>query len=282
MMCEGGHVYIMLPVPVKLNPSVIKPSFPLSPLVTAMIRFVTYAIVFAVAANPAPLDDAKIPALSAYGMEEMVVSSEYGTLSKKEWTAKLAAQGWLLKRPEMDHDFLNFTPPAEPLPKRDDCEAVAYQQLGKPARFVDWDVQMSPILCGGGLMDLSVAEGYTISNTLGFSGSFMPSGLKGQLGALLGVDFSRTWTTTNVRTVTGHVINGQCGCMIYMPLVTRYYGRVLRGCVGVMTEVGRYMVTQHASASYEGFEWVSGAISVCNRTQSYPPLQRCHGGGFLV
>lgn len=77
----------------------------------------------------------------------------------------------------MDHDFLNFTPPAEPLPKRDDCEAVAYQQLGKPARFVDWDVQMSPILCGGGLMDLSVAEGYTISNTLGFSGSFMPSGL---------------------------------------------------------------------------------------------------------
>lgn len=75
-MCEGGHVYIMLPVPVKLNPSVIKPSFPLSPLVTAMIRFVTYAIVFAVAANPAPLDDAKIPALSAYGMEEMVVSSE--------------------------------------------------------------------------------------------------------------------------------------------------------------------------------------------------------------
>lgn len=119
----------------------------------------------------------------------------------------------------------------------------------------------------------------SVANAVTVSGNINPTLIADKLEADFGVQFSRTWTTTTSITTGGTVEDGKCGVMITQPLTTRRYGRTFRGCPGALTQVGTWMADDHGHGSYAGVDWVSGAISMCKKTQRYPPLSRCLGGG---
>jgi hypothetical protein len=42
------------------------------------------------------------------------------------------------------------------------------------------------------------------------------------------------------------------------------------------------MTTEHQETSYGGVKWVSGAVGLCSKAQSNPPMTRCNGGGYFL
>lgn len=207
-------------------------------------------------------------------------------LNASAWEAQLVDAGFLLEPPEIDYDWLNFTPSADvlehlALAKRQNCYNRALV-TDTTQNFVDWDVQMSPVVCAVGPMSISVADGYTASNSLSVSAGLDFTWIKDSLKSTFGVNFQRTWTTSATITVGGTVPDGNCGVMIWKPLTTRRYGSVYQGCIGALKKTGTFMADDRGTGSYNGVQWISGARSLCYKRGSNPPLSRCQGGGNFV
>jgi hypothetical protein len=164
---------------------------------------------------------------------------------------------------------------------RDSCDLTTALITDKTQTFVDWDVQMSPVVIGtGNGIDVSVSSGYSVSNGITVSAGLDLSLIKEKLGASAGIDYSRTWTTQTVVTVKATVPNGYSGVMITKPIKTRKTGRVLKGCLGSQTQAGTFSADSYEDGSYSGVKWVSGAITLCSKKEF--PLSRCSGSGNFI
>jgi len=191
----------------------------------------------------------------------------------------LAAQGHSLTAPEIE--ALGSAKSNVSMHARDDCDLTTAVITDKTQTFVDWDVQMSPVVIGSGAgMDVSVMSGYTVSNAVSVSAGLDISLIKDKLGGSLGIDYTRTWTTQTAVTVKGTVADGYSGVMITKPIKTRKSGRVLKGCLGSQTEAGTFSADSFEDGSYAGVKWVSGAITMCSKKEF--PLSRCSGSGNFV
>lgn len=237
----------------------------------------TILLVAAVSASP----------LARSNVEEgsdVFVRSDNITLTA--WEADMIAAGVSLETPEIDHDWLNFTASSEDLEhtalaKRAGCKNTAVV-VERTETFIDWDVQMSPVVCAVGEMTISVTEGWTVSNGITVSAGVSGKLVGDKLSGSLGINYSKTWTTSASVAVGGKVPDGQCGVMIWKPSTTRRYGSVMEGCVGKMKKVGTFMADDRGTGSYAGINWIAGARSMCIKKGNNPPLSRCQGGGNFV
>ncbi|PSN69495.1 hypothetical protein BS50DRAFT_522086 [Corynespora cassiicola Philippines] len=203
-----------------------------------------------------------------------------------DWEEQVVAMGYSLEPPEIDHEFLNFTLSKEDeehvaLAKRQNCynRAVVTETT---QNFVDWDVQMSPVVCAVGAMTINVLEGYSVSNGVSVSAGMDYTWIADKLKSSFGVDFTRTWTTTTSITTTGTVPDGNCGCMIWKPLTTRRYGSVMEGCIGNLKKTGTFMADDRGNGQYNGVKWIAGARSMCYKRGTNPPVSRCQGSGNFI
>jgi len=167
------------------------------------------------------------------------------------------------------------------LSKRD-CSADTAVITDTTQSFIGWDVQMSPVVIGVGNtgIDVYVSSGYSVSNSVSVAGSSDYNFVKDTLGASLGIEYTRTWTTQTVINIRGNVPNGYSGVMITKPNKTRRYGRTLQGCLGSMKQIGTFTADNYYEGSYSGVKWVSGAITLCIKKQF--PLTRCTGSGQFI
>ncbi|RSL60739.1 hypothetical protein CEP54_006562 [Fusarium duplospermum] len=206
------------------------------------------------------------------------------------YLASLKAAGIKIGAPELDPSWVSYN--ASDIPdledaeaseggpkKRASCDNTNYIVTDKTETFVDWDMQMSPVVCAVGDMDISVSSGYSISNTVGGSAGVDIKFVKDRLGSSLGINYSRTWTTQTSVITKGTVKNGNCGVMITKPITTRRSGRQFRGCIGSARQIGTWYADSRKDGSYNGIKWIEGAISMCVKRGNNPPLSRCHGQG---
>ncbi|KAF5239833.1 hypothetical protein FAUST_4718 [Fusarium austroamericanum] len=200
----------------------------------------------------------------------------------------LESEGVNPETPAIDHDWIKAGAKAKgtgktprDLEARQSCGSTTSYVTDRSERFVDWDVQMSPVVIGRGRngIDVTVASSYSISNGVTVSAGLDLTAIKDRLGASFGVNYSRTWTTQASVLVRGTVSEGETGVVITRPWTNRRYGRAFRGCVGSMQQTGTWMADSHEEGSYEGVRWVAGAITMCIKRQSGIPLSRCNGGG---
>lgn len=215
-------------------------------------------------------------------------------IKESEYLSVLKAQGISLGAPELDPDWVSYN--ASEIPDYDyvdvnprglesrqaSCDQTFSLVTDKTETFVDWDVQMSPVTCAVGDMDITVSSGYSISNTVGGSAGVDLKFVKDRLGGSLGVDYSRTWTTSTAILQKGTVKDGNCGVMITQPITTRRSGRLFKGCIGSTTQTGTWYADSHNEKSYNGVKWVEGATSMCTKPGRAPPLSRCNGQGNFV
>lgn len=207
-------------------------------------------------------------------------------LNASVWESQLVEAGYLLEPPALDYEWLSFKPQENltehvALAKRQNCYNRALV-TDTTQHFVDWDVQMSPVVCAVGPMTISVTEGYSVANSVSVSAGMDYTWIADKLKSTFGVNFQRTWTTTTSVAVGGTVPNGNCGCMIWKPLTTRRYGSVYEGCIGALKKTGTFMADDRGTGSYNGVQWISGARSLCYKKGKNPPLSRCQGGGYFV
>ncbi|PLB53448.1 hypothetical protein P170DRAFT_424183 [Aspergillus steynii IBT 23096] len=210
------------------------------------------------------------------GRMEVVHESVYHTF--------LASQG-LTDAPE---PFVPLNTETEPtnatdsdLHARQSCDLTTAVVTDHTQTFIDWDVQMSPVVIGTGAgIDVYVSSGYSVSNSITTSAGLDWTLIKDKLGVSAGVDYSRTWTTQTVVNIKGTVANGYSGVMITKPIKTRKTGRALKGCIGSQTETGTFQADSYEEGSYAGVKWVSGAITMCSKKEF--PLSRCTGSGNFV
>ncbi|KAM0546658.1 hypothetical protein ACHAPJ_010796 [Fusarium lateritium] len=211
-------------------------------------------------------------------------------VKEEVYLAQLKAKGIKIGAPKLDpswtsHNVTNLPKPENSksskgdLDRRDGCDSTFYITTDKTETFVDWDVQMSPVLCAVADMDISVSSGYSVANTVGGSAGVDLTFVKDNLGGSLGINYSRTWTTQTSVMSKVTVKAGNCGVMITKPLTTRRSGRQFRGCIGSATEVGTWYADSRGEGNYNGIKWIEGAISACIKPGSNPPLSRCNGQG---
>lgn len=129
---------------------------------------------------------------------------------------------------------------------------------------------------------IDVSSGKSVTNTITVSVGLDPTVIKDWLKAGVGVDFSRSWTSSASNLNRATVLVGNCGAMVLNPLTTRRYGTVSQGCVGSSKQTGTFMADDRLSANFNGVSWTGGAVSDCQRKQSAPPMRRCNGSGNLV
>ncbi|RBR23398.1 uncharacterized protein FIESC28_03777 [Fusarium coffeatum] len=156
----------------------------------------------------------------------------------------LEFQGVSPETPGIDHAFLEAGAKAfkeaRALATRDvekrGCDGTAAYVTNTTQRFVDWDVQMSPVVIGAGRnsIDVSVARSWSTSNGITVSAGPDWKAVKDRLGANFGINYSRSWTTQATVMVRGTVYSGETGVVITRPWTNRRYGRVFQGCVGSM------------------------------------------------
>ncbi|RSL68428.1 hypothetical protein CEP54_002797 [Fusarium duplospermum] len=180
--------------------------------------------------------------------------------------------------PAPSHPF--EAPKSNSLEKRQ-CDLTTAVITDRSETFVDWDVQMSPVIIGtGDGITVSVTSGYSVSNSVSVSGGADWTVVKDKLGLSFGVDYSRTWTSSASINIAAKVADGYSGVMITKPIKTRKYGRVLKGCIGSQTESGTFSADSFEEKEYAGIKWVSGAITLCSKKEF--PLSRCTGSGNFV
>lgn len=185
--------------------------------------------------------------------------------------------------PPIDESWLNFTSEAS-LQARDDDDCTDMVVVtDRSERFVDWDVQMSPVIIGAGTgIDLFVANSYSVSNTVTVSAGIDYKIVKDILGVSFRIDYSYTWTTqTTIQTKTT-VQQGQAGVMITMPFKNRKYGRSFCGRPGSLVQAGTWIADSYENQTYNGVSWVAGAITGCIKNQTTLPLTRCNGEGEFI
>ncbi|KAI1852799.1 hypothetical protein JX265_003283 [Neoarthrinium moseri] len=197
----------------------------------------------------------------------------------------LAAEGILPEAPPFDESWLNFTAP-EPSSKelsarQTSCGSTTSFVTDKTERFVDWDVQMSPVVLGAGSgVDVTVSSGWSVSNSVSASAGLDIKFVKDRLGSTLGVDFSRTWTTTTSLMYKTTIKAGEAGTWITRPWVTRRYGRTFQGCPGSLAETGTWTADSHEDGTYDNAKWISGFITACIKpAPTNGDLSFCNGDG---
>ncbi|KAH6688432.1 hypothetical protein F5X68DRAFT_275323 [Plectosphaerella plurivora] len=205
------------------------------------------------------------------------------------WEKLLESEGISTTTPEIDTAFLesgdqyaeNNVVERDIEARQASCSGTTSYVTDTTQRFVDWDVQMSPVVIGAGRngIDVSVASSFSVANSVTASAGLDIKAIKDRLGASFGVSYSRTWTTQATITVRGTIFPGETGVVITRPWKNRRYGRTFRGCVGSLQQTGTWMADSYEESAYEGVKWVSGAITVCIKNQSRIPLSRCNGSG---
>ena len=196
----------------------------------------------------------------------------------------LAAEGLSDSAPEIDESAIESQTVGRntsDIHQRDSCDLTTAVIVDKTQTFVDWDVQMSPVVIGtGNGIDVSVMSGYTVSNSISASVGGDFTWIKDKLGVSAGIDYTRTWTTQTAVTVKATVPNGYSGVMITKPIKTRKSGRTMKGCIGSQTQTGTFSADSFEDGSYAGVKWVSGAITMCSKKEF--PLSRCSGSGNFI
>ncbi|KAI8221575.1 hypothetical protein K4K55_011045 [Colletotrichum sp. SAR 10_96] len=162
------------------------------------------------------------------------------------------------------------------------CDATDSIVADKTFDFIDWDVQMSPVVTADlTSMDINVMKGYTVTNSVGVSAGLDVTWIKDKLKNTVGINYSRSWATQTTVNIKGTVSPGYSGCMITRPFKTRRTGRAFTGCPGSLKETGTWQADSYKEGSYDGISWVSGTITICQKKGSIP-LSRCEGDGNFV
>ena len=221
---------------------------------------------------------------------QVLINSIEVSLNQTEWEDLLTQNGILLEPPPIDHDFLNFTAEVDvnvdvnvDINKRQTCKNTNAKRVTKTETFVDWDIQMSNVACARqSTIDIFVANGKSVTNTLTVSGGVDPTAIKDWLKFGFGVDYSWSWTSSAQNQNKATVQIGNCGAMVLNPTTTRRYGTISEGCIGAEKQIGTFMADDRFSGSFNGVEWTSGSISDCQKKASNAPIPRCQGGGNLT
>ena len=216
-----------------------------------------------------------------------------------EYRAKLEAAGIATKAPALDPSWTKLSTDEEPSPdekievseedvplekRQASCQYTKSVILDKEETFVDWDVQMSPVVCATfGDMDITITSGYSVANMIGGSAGLDIALVKDKIGSRFGVDYSRTYTSSTLIAHKSTIYKGNCGVVITKPITTRRSGRIMQGCPGSFKQVATWYADSHKEESYGGVKWVEGFIDNCQRRQpSGQRLARCTGGGYFV
>ncbi|KAK0638145.1 hypothetical protein DIS24_g10120 [Lasiodiplodia hormozganensis] len=263
-----------------------------------MYRLVFPTLLLSTLVSATPLDTKPVEYTPGYDLQadDLIVPIDGVSHVMKETTylAQLKAQGISIGAPKLDPSWITVN--ASDIPDLEDvsdeehtlksrqasCDQTFSLVTDKTETFVDWDVQMSPVVCAVGDMDVSVSSGYTVTNTVGGSAGVDLKFIKDRLGGSLGINYSRSWSTQTSVITKGTVKDGNCGVMITKPIVTRRSGRQFRGCIGSTTQVGTWYADSHNDGSYNGIKWVEGAVSMCSKPGNNPPMSRCNGKGNFV
>jgi hypothetical protein len=198
------------------------------------------------------------------------------------WTLLLRVEGIEETTLEIDYAYLAAGEGLSELPvnqtavalgKRD-CNSNDQFVVDKQQRFVDWDVQMSPVVVGTGIkcIDITISKSFTISNSIT---AVAPSTSARWPASSVPPSTSTTrapWTTQQGYAIRGTVDEGFTGVVVMKPWTNRRYGRTFQGCVGSLRQTGTFMADSHVAGSYEGVTWVGGAITACLKRQSWIPL----------
>ncbi|OLN97792.1 hypothetical protein CCHL11_02516 [Colletotrichum chlorophyti] len=144
------------------------------------------------------------------------------------------------------------------------------------ADFLDWDVQISPVVgAQQAPVTLTVSRGYSIANTIQIGGNI---GLSYKyISGQIGVDVSRTWTTTDTTLIAYTVPQGNYGVIISQPWTHRIYGDIYTSCTTDNWKKTSFMASSHKSASYGNLNWVTGVFRMC-ANKKYP-IPFCNGKG---
>ncbi|KAF9767902.1 hypothetical protein IL306_014871, partial [Fusarium sp. DS 682] len=138
------------------------------------------------------------------------------------WEKLLKSKGINPITPEIDYDWLKAPAKAVSpcnLEERASCDATTSYVTDTCQRFVDWDVQMSPVVIGAGRngIDVSVASDFSVSNSVSISAGLNWKAVKDRLGASFGIDYSRTWTTRATITVCSTVFPSEVSVVVTKP-----------------------------------------------------------------
>lgn len=117
---------------------------------------------------------------------------------------------------------MDFTPPELPSTnasalsaRQASCESTTSYVTDKTERFVNWDVQMSPVVLGTAEgITVAVASGYSVANSISASAGIDVTLIKDYLSGSVGVDYTTTWTTTTSNTYTTTIKNGDAGVWV--------------------------------------------------------------------
>ncbi|KAL0930347.1 uncharacterized protein CTRU02_214422 [Colletotrichum truncatum] len=210
-------------------------------------------------------------------------------LHESDWHSLLSKEGISPVTPKLDQAWLEDAAHLAPVAFNEtsdsnlhtrDCSSTFSIVEDKSERFVDWDVQMSPVVIGFGQgIHVSVASSYSVANAVSVSAGLDAAAFEKKLTAKFSVSYTRTWTTTATQTVRGLIEEGWVGTVITKPWKTRRYGRAFQGCPGSLKQTGTWIADSYEEGSYEGVKWVAGAITVCAKKQEGIPLSRCNGEG---
>ncbi|KAF6822944.1 hypothetical protein CPLU01_11697 [Colletotrichum plurivorum] len=258
-----------------------------------MVSAALLSVLMATAASAAPyiternLNSTKWTPSHKLASDEVILfgNGRMEVVHESTWKALLAQQNISPETPKLDlswlDDVANLAETVPELHERQSCGNTFSVVTDKEERFVDWDVQMAPVVIGQGSkgIDVSVASSYSVSNSVSASAGVDVNAIKERLGVSLGIDYSRTWTTQATVTVRGTIDDGWTGTVITKPWKNRRYGRTFQGCPGSLKQTGTWIADSHEEGSYEGVKWVAGAITVCAKKQSSIPLSRCNGDG---
>ncbi|KAK1974173.1 hypothetical protein LZ30DRAFT_694525 [Colletotrichum cereale] len=250
-----------------------------------MVSISFVSLVLAAVANAVPLSEPGHKL--AHG--EMLLVGQNGTevISQEAWHKLVEERGYLPEPPAWNQSWIDdanhlkmLTHNESTIEKRDNCDHVTAIITDKVERFVNWDVQMSPVVIGYGTgMDVTITKSYTVSNSVTVSAGLDLNIIKHRLSSSLGVSLDRTWTTAQGYLIRGNVQDGETGVVITTPWTNRRSGRVFQGCMGNQRMVGTWIADTYEDGAYEGVSWVGGAITVCGKKQRGIPLSRCHGQG---
>ncbi|WYZ43565.1 hypothetical protein EsH8_VII_000001 [Colletotrichum jinshuiense] len=261
-------------------------------------RFFALLAAATAAVSAAPIAELELPTNITESADrdlrngEMVLFGAEGKshiITEDTWNLLLKTMNVLPEPPALDEEWLTAAEHLTEIPvnttegalDKRDCNSNYQTVVDRTQRFVDWDVQMSPVVIGAGSkgIDITISKSYSIANTVQVSGGIDLTLIKDRLKTSLGVNFSRTWTTTQGYLIRGTVDDGYTGVVITRPWTNRRYGRTFQGCVGALRQTGTFIADSREDGSYEGVSWVGGAITACIKRQRSIPLTRCNGGG---
>ncbi|KAF1357265.1 hypothetical protein EJ07DRAFT_181451 [Lizonia empirigonia] len=149
---------------------------------------------------------------------------------------------------------------------------------GASSRFLGWDVLTSQVVRGAPTT-ISIAAGYSISNSISVSESASFTLIKDFLSVSTSTDYSTTWQTTQTQTFSAAVPEGSYGAFVTNAWTNRASGNVWEGTIGGEGTLSYYQADSFENRTYGDMTWVNGVIQLCKGATF--PLHRCIGQGTL-